>query len=74
MRRLLSMSGFSGAAGAFLLAASALSPNLALAAVSCSHWIKQANGVSWRECKSDDGTVRCYQRSRHQKPREVVCR
>ena len=35
-------------------------PSMALAEPSCSKWMDQRNGTSWRECVNDDGTTHCY--------------
>jgi len=34
--------------------------DIAMAAPSCSPWLDQGNGTSWRECVNDDGTTHCY--------------
>jgi hypothetical protein len=33
---------------------------IAYAAPSCTQWMDQGNGTSWRECVNDDGTTHCY--------------
>lgn len=32
----------------------------AVAEPSCTAWMDQGDGTSWRECVNDDGTTHCY--------------
>ena len=45
-----------------LLAASGVVPTVtvAVAAPSCTEWMDQGDGTSWKECVNDDGTQVCY--------------
>lgn len=31
-----------------------------VAAPSCTPWMDQGDGTSWRSCVNDDGTTHCY--------------
>lgn len=42
------------------LAASGLFIAGALAAPSCTDWMDQGDGTSWKECVNDDGSTHCY--------------
>lgn len=33
---------------------------IAYSAPSCTQWMDQGDGTSWRECVNDDGTTHCY--------------
>ena len=35
----------------------------AVAADSCSVWLRQPNGVEWRQCVRDNGTAYCQERN-----------
>jgi hypothetical protein len=32
----------------------------AIAAPSCTEWMDQGDGTSWKECVNDDGSQHCY--------------
>lgn len=38
----------------------AAGPTAAIAAPSCTDWMDQGDGTSWKECVNDDGTQHCY--------------
>lgn len=41
----------------------AMSSVPAVAADSCSDWLRQPNGVEWRQCVRDNGTAYCQERN-----------
>jgi hypothetical protein len=43
-----------------LMASSVVVPRIALAADSCTEWMDQGDGTSWKECVGDDGKQVCY--------------
>ena len=43
-----------------LLAASGAFSRVAVAADSCTEWMDQGDGTSWKECVGDDGKQVCY--------------
>ncbi|HQF30324.1 MAG TPA: hypothetical protein PLJ34_02660 [Hyphomicrobiales bacterium] len=43
-------------AAAFLAAGAAI----AVAEPSCTDWMDQGDGTSWKECVNDDGSQHCY--------------
>ena len=45
--------------GLIVIASSAW-PTPAIAAPSCTAWMDQGDGTSWKECVNDDGTQHCY--------------
>ena len=45
---------------ASLMAANSVAPTIAVAAPSCTDWMDQGDGTSWKECVNDDGTQVCY--------------
>lgn len=46
--------------GASALFAGCLITTAAYAEPSCTNWMDQGNGTSWRECVNDDGSQHCY--------------
>ena len=48
---------------------------IAYAAPSCTQWMDQGNGTSWRECVNDDGSQHCYviNNAKGSVAREVKC-
>lgn len=61
------------AAGALVLGV--LAPTLAFAEPSCTLWMDQGNGTSWKTCVGDDGKQRCYEinNAPGSTSREVTC-
>jgi hypothetical protein len=43
-----------------LMASSVVVPKIALAEDSCTEWMDQGDGTSWKECVGDDGKQTCY--------------
>lgn len=39
---------------------------VAVAAPSCTEWMDQGDGTSWKECVNDDGSQHCYKISNAQ--------
>lgn len=35
-------------------------PSIAVAKPSCTAWMDQGDGTSWKECVNDDGSQHCY--------------
>jgi len=35
-------------------------PTVAVADPSCTEWMDQGDGTSWKECVNDDGSQHCY--------------
>jgi hypothetical protein len=46
-----------------------------IAAPSCTEWMDQGDGTSWKECVNDDGSQHCYKISNAQGSTayEVTC-
>jgi hypothetical protein len=45
---------------ASLMASSVVVPRVAFAEDSCTEWMDQGDGTSWKECVGDDGKQTCY--------------
>ena len=43
-----------------LMASVGVVPRIAFAADSCTEWMDQGDGTSWKECVDDDGKQTCY--------------
>jgi len=43
-----------------LMASVGVVPRIAFAADSCTEWMDQGDGTSWKECVDDDGKQICY--------------
>ncbi|MDE1987423.1 MAG: hypothetical protein KGL29_07590 [Alphaproteobacteria bacterium] len=41
-------------------AVSSAAPIAAVAEPSCTDWMDQGDGTSWKECVNDDGSQHCY--------------
>ncbi|MDP1668278.1 hypothetical protein [Phaeovulum sp.] len=52
-----------------------LVPSFAFAEPSCTSWMDQGNGTSWKTCVGDDGKQRCYEinNAPGSTSREVTC-
>ena len=40
--------------------------SIAIAEPSCTEWMDQGDGTSWKECVNDDGSQHCYKISNAQ--------
>lgn len=62
-------------AAALALISGVLAPALAFAEPSCTSWMDQGNGTSWKTCVGDDGKQRCYEinNAPGSTSREVTC-
>jgi len=60
--------------GAALLASSVAAP-MALAEPSCTDWMDQGDGTSWKTCVDDSGKQHCYEinNAPGSTSREVTC-
>lgn len=69
------MRGISNFCAAAVLEAGVLAPTFVLAEASCTSWMDQGNGTSWKTCVGDDGKQRCYEISnaKGSKSYEVTC-
>ena len=47
-------------AGTAALLAAGAAVAVAIAAPSCTDWMDQGDGTSWKECVNDDGSQHCY--------------
>jgi hypothetical protein len=56
-------------------AASTTVTTVAIAEPSCTNWMDQGDGTSWKECVNDDGSQHCYKISNAagSKSYEVSC-
>ncbi|MBW6506396.1 MAG: hypothetical protein K0B00_06550 [Rhodobacteraceae bacterium] len=60
---------------ALTLGLGTLAPTFAFAEPSCTGWMDQGNGTSWKTCVGDDGKQRCYEinNAPGSTSREVTC-
>jgi hypothetical protein len=45
---------------ALALLASSAATTVAVAEPSCTGWMDQGDGTSWKQCVNDDGSTHCY--------------